>query len=128
VKRLLLSHLYLKTIILPRQARDIHRENSKKDTFPHQYYALDRGDDDHDNNDYLENCRATLDAGLGTVASVRSKGELDARRAQNTYLLCRFMLKTIILPGQARDKHRESALKEMRFIAGSACRCSGWRG
>ena len=80
MKRLLLSHLYLKTIILPRQARDIHRENSKKDTFPHQYYALDRGDDDHDNNDYLENCRATLDAGLGTVASVRSKGELDARR------------------------------------------------
>ena len=30
-----LSHLYLKTIILPRQARDKHRENSKKDAvFP----------------------------------------------------------------------------------------------
>jgi hypothetical protein len=26
-----LSHLYIKTIILPRQARDKHRENSKKD-------------------------------------------------------------------------------------------------
>jgi hypothetical protein len=25
-----LSHLYIKTIILPRQARDKHRENSKK--------------------------------------------------------------------------------------------------
>jgi hypothetical protein len=28
-----LSHLYIKTIILPRQARDKHRENSKKDFF-----------------------------------------------------------------------------------------------
>jgi hypothetical protein len=28
-------HLYIKTIILPRQARDKHRENSKKDVpFP----------------------------------------------------------------------------------------------
>ena len=27
----LLSHFYIKTIILPRQARDKHRENSKKD-------------------------------------------------------------------------------------------------
>jgi hypothetical protein len=26
-----LSHLYVKTNILPRQARDKHRENSKKD-------------------------------------------------------------------------------------------------
>jgi hypothetical protein len=26
-----LSHLYIKTIILPRQARDKHRQNSKKD-------------------------------------------------------------------------------------------------
>jgi hypothetical protein len=29
----LLSHLYLKTNILPRQARDKHRETSKKDRF-----------------------------------------------------------------------------------------------
>ena len=28
---LFLSHLYIKTIILPRQAQDKHRENSKKD-------------------------------------------------------------------------------------------------
>jgi hypothetical protein len=28
-----LSHLYIKTIILPRQARDKHRENSKKRPF-----------------------------------------------------------------------------------------------
>jgi len=30
-KMAFLSHLYIKTIILPRQARDKHRENSKKD-------------------------------------------------------------------------------------------------
>ena len=33
-----LSHLYIKTIILPRQARDKHRENSQKRAFPHQCY------------------------------------------------------------------------------------------
>jgi hypothetical protein len=32
-KTILLSHLYIKMIILPRQARDKHRENSKKDCF-----------------------------------------------------------------------------------------------
>ena len=30
-KTAFLSHLYIETIILPRQARDKHRENSKKD-------------------------------------------------------------------------------------------------
>jgi hypothetical protein len=30
-KTAFLSHFYIKTIILPRQARDKHRENSKKD-------------------------------------------------------------------------------------------------
>jgi hypothetical protein len=32
-KRHFLSHLYIKCIILPRQARDKHRENSKKCRF-----------------------------------------------------------------------------------------------
>ena len=32
-KRVFLSHFYIKTIILPRQARDKHRESSKKDAF-----------------------------------------------------------------------------------------------
>jgi hypothetical protein len=35
-KTVYLSHLYIKTIILPRQARDKHRENSKKRAFSHQ--------------------------------------------------------------------------------------------
>ena len=32
-KRHFLSHLYIKCIVLPRQARDKHRENSKNDRF-----------------------------------------------------------------------------------------------
>jgi hypothetical protein len=44
-KTVFLSHLYIKTIILPRQAPDKHRENSKSDRFlaeyPYQEY------DDH---------------------------------------------------------------------------------
>jgi hypothetical protein len=35
-KTAFLSHLYIKTIILPRQARDKHRENTQKRCrFPH---------------------------------------------------------------------------------------------
>ena len=30
-QRVVLRHLYIKTIILPRQARDTHRENSKRE-------------------------------------------------------------------------------------------------
>jgi hypothetical protein len=33
-KTVFLSHLYIKTIILPRQARDKHRENEKRSLFP----------------------------------------------------------------------------------------------
>jgi hypothetical protein len=35
-KTVVLSHLYIKTMILPRQARDKHRENSKKRAISHQ--------------------------------------------------------------------------------------------
>eukprot|EP01046_Picozoa_sp_COSAG06_P072599 COSAG06_NODE_21311_length_761_cov_1.480363_1_plen_153_part_00 len=35
-KRHFLHHFYIKTIILPRQARDKHKENSKKMAFPIQ--------------------------------------------------------------------------------------------
>jgi hypothetical protein len=39
-KRHFLRHLYIKCIILPRQARDKHRENSKKVPFSLRNYAL----------------------------------------------------------------------------------------
>jgi hypothetical protein len=40
-KRHFLRHLYIKIIILPRQARDKHRENSKKVPFSQGEVALD---------------------------------------------------------------------------------------
>jgi hypothetical protein len=42
-----LSHLYIKTNILPRQARDKHRENSKKDAVFRTWHSLpsDNGPD-----------------------------------------------------------------------------------
>ena len=42
-KRHFLSHLYIKCIILPRQARDKHRENSKKVPFSQVAAASSRG-------------------------------------------------------------------------------------
>ena len=42
-KTALLSHLYIKCIILPRQARDKHRENSKKGRFLQRFARLTVG-------------------------------------------------------------------------------------
>jgi hypothetical protein len=39
-----LSHLYVKIIILPRQARDKHRENSKRDRFPSGWWTATPAD------------------------------------------------------------------------------------
>ena len=39
-KRLFLRHLYIQCIILPRQARDKHRENSKKVPFSRRRFAF----------------------------------------------------------------------------------------
>jgi len=44
-KRHFLSHLYIKCIILPRQPRDKHRENSKNDRFLAEYSHLDAATD-----------------------------------------------------------------------------------
>ena len=39
-KTVFLSHLYIKMMILPRQARDKHRENSKKEAVLSQLDAM----------------------------------------------------------------------------------------
>jgi hypothetical protein len=39
------------------------------------------------------------------------------RRLRKTAFLSHFYIKTIILPRQARDKHRESTQKKMPFFA-----------
>ena len=41
-KRVFLSHLHIKMLILPRQARDKHKENSKKDAFLQGCRAITR--------------------------------------------------------------------------------------
>jgi hypothetical protein len=101
-KTCLLRHLNLKTIILLRQTRDRHRKNSKQDAF----FAGRR-------------------MGAGALAAA------TRRAGKNTHMIfCenewyRFILnKMIILPRQARDKHRESTQqKEMRsHIATTASR------
>ena len=40
-------------------------------------------------------------------------------RGKTTVLCVRFLLKTIILPRQARDEHRETSERVMRFLAGN---------
>ena len=53
----------------------------------------------------------------------KSYVKLICTGAKNASLSPFFMLKTISLPRQARDKHRENSKKEMRFSQG---RSSGW--
>ena len=99
-KRHFLSRLYTKTNILPRQARDKHRETTQK--------------------------RVALCAG-GTNSS---SGSPDLDDTDNTYLRCGwnnfgsenrlwgsyFILILIVLPRQARDKHREMPPKRGSFL------------
>jgi hypothetical protein len=83
-----LSHLYIKCIILPRQARDKHRESSKK-------------------------CRFL--AGIIVEVMLEIKIQAAKREAEaaewcedRTWIFCDATLNAknaIILPRQARDKH-----------------------
>jgi hypothetical protein len=91
-----LSHLYIKCIILPRQARDKHRENSKKCRFlagsklwtmlppPHAVYTRRH---------------ASVDA-------VQVPLEAKARCAKQnaSFAMPVYAQNAIILPSQARDK------------------------
>ena len=66
--RLFLRHLYIKCMILPRQARDKHRENSKRDAFFPGY-------------------------GLITVNSIPKPGEMKTRKT----LFCSVLLCSALL-------------------------------
>eukprot|EP01046_Picozoa_sp_COSAG06_P043783 COSAG06_NODE_5791_length_3272_cov_22.469587_3_plen_88_part_00 len=59
--------------------------------------------------------RVLLLSGRKDMPPQQSKEE---RRLENAYLSRRFILKIIVLPRQARDKHRESTQKERRFVTG----------
>ena len=94
-KRHFLRHLYIKCIFLPRQARDKHRETSKKSGIS------------------LAFCPPRLRPvrQQGQQGQRDSGGALDAERerpGEKTALFVHFLysLQMIILPRQARDKHR----------------------
>ena len=97
---LLRCRFILKMIISPRQARDKHRENSPRDTFSQE----------------LMWC-----TGETTLQSTRERTGAPARTSQRPLQagtrvkkrqFAPFILKLILLPRQARDKHRESTQKK----------------
>ena len=96
-KTVLLSHLYIKTIILPRQARDKHRESTQKR-------------DDR----FLRRC-----ANHASVPCAQARKLISFARHLFIYAK-----DAIILPRQARDKHRERALKTARDGAFYSCSAS----
>jgi hypothetical protein len=97
-------------IILPRQARDKHRENSKG-------RRVSAGD-----------ITAAKDLALSRVgqgaASPHARGLRDQVRKQLS--APRFILQMTSLPRQARDKHRESTLKKKRFSRSDARHPAQW--
>ena len=94
-KRHFLSHLHIKCIILPRQARDKHRENSKKWPFS-----------------------------AGRPGPPRLRQAAPPEDQVRKRIFCAAILTQtdhVTLPRQARDEHRESTQK--RKIRFSAQRC-----
>jgi hypothetical protein len=109
-------HSILKLIFLPRQARDKHRENTPKSG---ACFLPDRAS---------QAGRATTARRISatSTATGRNTTQRDTRcriihtstftvRNTNAYLLRYFMRKMIILPRQARDKHREDSKKRCDF-------------
>ena len=90
-------------MILPRQARDTHRENSKKSGVSSSGRGSGRasGDDEEDAAD-------------GASRQVRGGG-LTETGCETRHFLSHLYINTNFLPRQARDKHRENSKKEWRF-------------
>ena len=87
-KTALFFHFYIEMIILPRQARDKHRENSKRDRF----LAA--------NCKHMQQQWAALEA-LYTAKRAKAIGA-------KTAFLSHSFIKPINLPRQAWDKHRKT--------------------
>ena len=84
-----LRHFLPKTIILPSQAQDKHRETSKK---RHAFFA------------------GRVETNPGQHVHIQRSAQQDDRCAgKKTGRFAPFYAKMIILPRQARDKHRESS-------------------
>ena len=67
----ILRHLFIKTIILPRQARDKHRENSQKRAFPHRH----AGRECHVHSDSKGVCELYLEQCLFFLAPFSTKND-----------------------------------------------------
>jgi hypothetical protein len=83
-------------IILPRQARDGHKEKHSKRNFA-----------------FLSSGLCGIRVGKGEIAMVCTL----QRKKAHTYLSRRVMPNLIILPKQARDKHRESSTQKRDAVS-----------
>jgi hypothetical protein len=82
-------------MILSRQARDKHRENSKRDRFS-------LGSNGYKNL-------------LITPPSELIRAAMNAMKVRKRHFLSHLYIKTMVLPRQARDKHRENS--KTRFLS-----------
>ena len=101
-KPVLFVRFYTKMIILPRQARNKHRENSTKTTVVLQ----------------CESSRAC-------TAAAECKG---CYRCEQRHFLRHLYIKCIFLPRQARDKHGENSKKSGVFRRRCDRCAAAWRG
>jgi hypothetical protein len=101
-------------IVLPRQARDKHRgkHSKQKRTFFASQILLNG----RDLRDYQPQW---LRENISFVTSVKDTYLFSATVKKRHFLRCRLYLKCIILPRQARDKHRESTQKQSGVSIGA---------
>ena len=90
-------HLYIKPNILPRQARDKHRETTQKKR--PAFHAPQSSS--------LRTVRRIISSAAWTFRDLRVWSRQDKPVFPPT-----FWIETIILPKQARDKHRENSPKK----------------
>ena len=95
-KRVFVRHFRLKTITLPRQARDKHGESSKQRRV------------------FLQEIAHTITNSWNVVNGVKPCNACvgSEKPGTETRLFAPFLYKMIILPRQARDKHRENSKKD----------------
>ena len=101
-----LRHLYTKCIILPRQTRDKHRENSKNEWRFLRSVVIEQ------HSTAFRASRVVLALLRGPRRSDGRSGDWWATTAvvpvRKTPLLCAISYQKVIIPRQARDKHRKS--------------------